>query len=195
MDSILYLNAKVPQMTLTFCKTSFLLVGLLFFTQSQTVLNAPRGREILRPGQVWQIDAITVSGQKESFTITTGNTPVYDQNGILTYADHLGYHTVDGIGYSSNISYDPVDKDPEFMIAQWIREDLKTYKTSKHYCLSWMTPEQKPLDFFQGKYADSSSILLEYAAKNDESIVGTCTIKLKSNVSKQSSEHHEEIEF
>jgi hypothetical protein len=154
----------------------FLAIGLLACAPNQTASKGQRGSEILRPGQVWEVQAITITGQAEKFSITTADKPGLVEKGVLGYEDRAGTQLVDGTQSLTGIYYDPVDGDPEFMVAGWIRTNPTTKVQTIRWCFSWIAPEQNNFQRLEGKYATSKSDLDIYTAKNDASRVGTCTI-------------------
>ncbi len=157
----------------------FLATGLLACAPNQTTSNGQRGREILRPGQIWQVRGTTVSGQTDQFSMTLAKQPGFDEKGGLGYEDQSGIQLVNGFQSQVGIYYDPVDADPEFMNAGWIRTNPTTKERIERLCFAWIAPEQTNFDQFQGRYAMSNRELSVYVLKKDTSTTGTCTITLQ----------------
>ena len=157
----------------------FLATGLLACAPNQTTSKSPRGREILKPGQVWLVQGITATGQTERFSITIPEQPGLDRNGAIAYLDRLGSQVANGIQSLTNIYYGPADSKPEFLNVGWIRTNLNSKESTERLCYSWIMPEQTNFERLEGKYALSIDDLAAYVKNNDTSRMGTCTITLQ----------------
>lgn len=149
-----------------------LFAGLLALSGMVLAQSQPAPDSILRPGQVWSVEATLPDGTSQRFTVTLGAAPSLNRDGMVAYSNFD--MDVAGNLVLTRLWHDPVDADPEFL--QATRADADGHE---QHCFTWNPSQQKDLTRFTGVYATSAQQLARYVQSGSAAGLGRCTMTLE----------------
>ncbi len=148
---------------------------------AQPTTTQPTGvNPILKPGQLWVVRGNLPGEQNEDvFLVEIAGAPETDQDGVVIFQDPQVLFTDDARRNAvGQLWYDPLDSDPEFLMASQYRGGDNGGAARERHCFAWDPSKNKDQTRFTGVFAGSKADIDAYVDKKDASKLGKCSIAL-----------------
>lgn len=134
------------------------------------------GSKLLQPGQTWLVQVQRADGRRTTFTIVLDQPPITKASGVTLYVDPKDVSGANRL--LTGLTYDPLDADPEFLLA--VRETVVEGTKSRESCIV-LNPSVAPdPTAFAGRYATSPAASEKYVTRGQTEGLGACTLILSS---------------
>jgi hypothetical protein len=145
---------------------------------SQTAVSNPTGgNAILKPGQTWVVEASDANRKQETFSFTLSSRPNKEELGIVAFENAGGPYRVQEGVRGESLYYDPLDSDPEFLVANSYLVS-KGQPTVTRFCVVLNPSQNQDLTRFRGVFTYKVDDVGKYVVSGNASGFGQCTITL-----------------